>query len=127
MQNHPMIEERLLSLHPWFRVQGPKPYEEYELYTRRQPLLVVSLICYAVAKLRTLVRSSRLVKSVRLKHEELLQQRVAAERRMQELVEGQRSYAQYEQHSEVWGPADPDNLMVRKYRRYWMERPRNFP
>lgn len=127
LENHSAIEERLLRLHPWLNAEGPKPYEEYEMFHWPHAFHTAHLVCFAVAKMRVLVRSSHLVRSVRQKNEELLQQRAAAERRMQELVEAQRSFAQYEQHAEVWGPADPDNHIARKYRRYWMERPPNFP
>jgi hypothetical protein len=127
LENYKQVDVLVLRLHPWLLSEQPKPYEEYEVYPKRQPALVVFLVCFAVAKFRTLVRSARLVRSVRRKYEELVLQRAAAERRMQELVDAQRSFAHLEQHSEVWGPADPDHIYVRKYRRYWMERPTNFP
>jgi len=127
VENHAQMEELLLHFHPWFAQQAPRPYEDYPMYSQRQPFLTVALVCFAIAKLKTLVRSSRLIRSVREKHQELLQQRAAAERRMLELVEAQRNFTHLEQHTEVWGPADPDHQFVRKYRRYWMERPADFP
>eukprot|EP00929_Paragymnodinium_shiwhaense_P063050 TRINITY_DN31525_c0_g1_i3.p1 TRINITY_DN31525_c0_g1~~TRINITY_DN31525_c0_g1_i3.p1 ORF type:complete len:955 (-),score=216.60 TRINITY_DN31525_c0_g1_i3:73-2937(-) len=121
------IDELLLRFHPWLQVQGPVAYAAYPLCRQRRPLLVAAFVLYAIGKLRSFVRSSRLVRSVWKQREELLLQRAAAERRMQQLVEAQRKVAAVESHSQVWGPADPDHVLVRKYRRYWMERPLDFP
>jgi tetratricopeptide (TPR) repeat protein len=50
LENHALIDERLLWLHPWLSTQGPKPYHEYEIYrrhriTKGQPIFLASLIC----------------------------------------------------------------------------------
>lgn len=74
-----------------------------------------------------MVRSSRLLQSVWKQQDELQVKRAAAERKMQQLIEVQKQVSMLESNNEVWGPADPDHVLVKKYRRLWMERPLNFP
>merc|ERR1719210_2782468 len=82
-----------------------------------------------MAKLKTCVRSTQLVQNVEARNEELLAARASAERKVRQLVETQQRLAAVESssYSEVWGPADPDHVHVKKYRRYWMGRPLGFP
>jgi tetratricopeptide (TPR) repeat protein len=125
--SHGRVDELLLRFHPLVEASAPRCFADYPVYSRRTFLHVSALVLYAIARLRTLVRSSKLVRCVWRQHEALLQQRAAAEHRMALLMETQRKIASMESHSEVWGPADPDNRSVQKYRRYWMERPFDFP
>lgn len=125
-EQHARADELLLRFHPRLLAEGPRRYEKYPLYGQRQPFLVVALVLFAVGKLKAWVRSTKLVKDVQMQREELLRQRAAAEHRMLKLFEAQQKVATYESHPEVWGPAQP-LPRVRKYRRYWMERPLDFP
>lgn len=124
---HVRADELLLRFHPWLLAEPPRKYSDYPMFSRRKFMHVVCLVTMAVAKLRTLVQSTKLVRSVWQEHEELLRQRASAERRMHELIDAQSKVAAVESHQQVWGPADPDTLNVRKYRRYWMEKPLDFP
>uniref|UniRef100_A0A7S4UBP6 EF-hand domain-containing protein n=1 Tax=Alexandrium monilatum TaxID=311494 RepID=A0A7S4UBP6_9DINO len=123
---HARADDMLLRFHPRLLADGPRPYNKYPLYGQSQPFLVVALVICAVGKLRAWVRSTKLVRDVEMMNEELLQQRACAEHRMWKLYEAQQKLAGTEAHAEVWGPANPE-LRVRRYRRFWMERPLNFP
>lgn len=132
LQQHARFDELLLRFHPRLEREGPRTYAEYPmcaLYRKRRPFLVTALVLLAAAKLKTCVRSTQLVRNVQRRNEELLQARAEAERKVRQLVETQQKLAVLESSSfsEVWGPADPEHVHVRKYRRYWMERPLGFP
>eukprot|EP00747_Dinoflagellata_sp_TGD_P181531 gnl/TRDRNA2_/TRDRNA2_35400_c0_seq1.p1 gnl/TRDRNA2_/TRDRNA2_35400_c0~~gnl/TRDRNA2_/TRDRNA2_35400_c0_seq1.p1 ORF type:complete len:744 (+),score=112.98 gnl/TRDRNA2_/TRDRNA2_35400_c0_seq1:59-2233(+) len=119
-------EELLLKFHPWLSKQGPRGYEEYPLYFKRRPFLVVCLVLVAIGKLRLLVRSTRLVQNACKRQEEFMLLRAAHEKKMDDLMQMQDSLAAFESHSDVWGPADPGSR-AQKYRRSWMEQPVDFP
>jgi len=127
-QNCGRVDDLLLRFHPTLLHDFPKPIEDYAMASKRQPLLVSCLVTYAIGRLKSLVQSAHLIKSIRKQEEQLLERRAAVERRMQQLADVQARIANVESHGgEVWGPADPDHSLVRKYRRHWMERPMNFP
>lgn len=131
-KQHTRFDEMILTFHPRLQHEGPRPYEEYPMcaeYRKRRPFLVVAFVLFATAKLKTCVRSSQLVRNVEKRNEELLTARSIAERKVRQLVETQQRLAAVESSSyaEVWGPADPDHVRSKKYRRYWMERPLGFP
>jgi len=126
-KHHTRIDELLLRLHPWLAGEAPRAYEMYPNLGKRCAFFSTSFKLLVVAKLRCFVRSAKLLRHVRSRHDELQQQRATAELRLRDLVEAQRQVAAVESHLGVWGPADPDHTIVRKYRRYWMERPMNFP
>jgi len=131
-QQHSRIDELVLCFHPRLKAEGPRSYDQYPMcavYRKRRPFLVVAFVLFATAKLKTCVRSTQLVQNVQQRNEELLQARAAAERKVRQLADTQQRLASVESSSfcEVWGPADPDHVHVRKYRRYWMERPLGFP
>lgn len=131
-QQHARFDELVLRFHPRLKYQGPRLYTEYPMCTemrKHRPFLVAALVFYFVGKLKTCVRSTLLVQNVERRNEELLQARAAAEQKVRNLVATQQRLAAVESSafSEVWGPADPDHSHVRRYRRYWMERPLGFP
>lgn len=124
---HARADELVLKFHPYLKEQGPGPYFFYKFFGKPPPFMVFSLVLIFTVKLKTHVKSTKLLQNVLQKHEELLQQRAAAEWKVLQVVEMQRKLAGVESHCEVWGPADPDHVLVRRYRRLWMERPLNFP
>eukprot|EP00405_Crypthecodinium_cohnii_P025934 CAMPEP_0206497832 /NCGR_PEP_ID=MMETSP0324_2-20121206/50513_1 /ASSEMBLY_ACC=CAM_ASM_000836 /TAXON_ID=2866 /ORGANISM="Crypthecodinium cohnii, Strain Seligo" /LENGTH=499 /DNA_ID=CAMNT_0053983663 /DNA_START=169 /DNA_END=1665 /DNA_ORIENTATION=- len=131
MALHTRFDELLLRFEPRVSKDGPRPYEEYPLCLmsrKHRPFLVASYVLVAVAKLKASVRSTQLVQDVSKRNAELLQARASAERKVRQLVEAQQKLATSDvsPQSEVWGPADPASR-VRRYRRYWMEKPLGFP
>ncbi|CAJ1430705.1 unnamed protein product [Effrenium voratum] len=120
--HHSRAEELLLSFHPCLQMQAPKPYSEYALCRRKDPLVVASLVILAVTKLRLMASSGKVVRSVQEAYRELLEQRAQLQRKVQNLLHSQSFPSPLA--GQVYGPMDPDQPHIRRYRRYWMEQTR---
>eukprot|EP00933_Yihiella_yeosuensis_P024424 TRINITY_DN18935_c0_g1_i3.p1 TRINITY_DN18935_c0_g1~~TRINITY_DN18935_c0_g1_i3.p1 ORF type:complete len:812 (+),score=161.57 TRINITY_DN18935_c0_g1_i3:129-2564(+) len=122
---HARAEDLLLRFHPFLQSRAPRPYNEYALCRRKDPLLVTTLVAFAVTKLRLMRSSSKFMKHARRAYEELLEQRVDLEKKVRRLIDTQQRLAASEGAQispEVWSqPVDPESESVRRYRRYWME------
>jgi tetratricopeptide (TPR) repeat protein len=114
IQQHARVDELLLRFHPKLSSEGPRMLALYPMRAKQRPLFFVGLLFFVVGRLRTMVRSSRLLRSVFKQQEELQQKRAEAERKMEQLIEVQRQVSMLESNNEVWGPADPDHMLVKK-------------
>merc|ERR1719231_293611 len=85
------------------------------------------MVCLVVSRLRGLVRASRARRAAQKAETQAQEERVVADRKLRQLTELQNRITAVDPNIEVWGPADPDCEKVRKYRRYWMEQPPQFP
>lgn len=125
-----MLDEVILRFHPYLNADAPRPYEDYPMYWRylkRQHFSITCLVVFFVAKLKMSRRSRAVNKAIAKATEELLDQRVVAEEKLWQLLGTYKNLSSVESSkTEIWGPADPDSV-VRKYRRYWMEKPLSFP
>lgn len=125
-----LLDEVILRFHPYLNNAAPRPYEDYPMYWRylkRQHFSITCLVVYFVARLKMSRRSRRVHEEIAKAREELLDQRVVAEQKLWRLLGTYKNLSSVEASKmEVWGPADPDSV-VRKYRRYWMEKPLSFP
>merc|ERR1719375_2095218 len=75
-----------------------------------------------------LSRQTKVRKEIEAQEREISKRRAKVQDKMRALEEARhRVLVPEEEAFEVWGPADPDNVLVDRYRRYWLERPRNFP
>merc|ERR1719375_738124 len=75
-----------------------------------------------------LSRQTKVRKEIEAQEREIAKRRAKVQDKMRALEEARHKVLVPEEEAfEVWGPADPDNVLVERYRRYWLERPRNFP
>merc|ERR1719326_1775036 len=123
---HQEVDELLL----YFKAVDvqPRPQETYPMFYKRNYLTFVGLVYVAMGTLRVRARQTKVRREIEAQEHEISKRRAKVQDKLRALEEARHKVIVPEDEAfEVWGPADPDNVLVDRYRRYWLERPRNFP